>query len=109
MTAENPYTADPLTESQIEAITTTLRDVARNTTKASLTFNQQTLLVQDMAYVHSLHIATGRFLAAIEDIPIPTLVRYAAKPDGRSDDLHAMALVDLDQYRAPDDLRGLDA
>lgn len=107
--SDNEYTAPALTDRQVAAIQASLKDVARLTAKTSLSLNSQALLVQDMAYIHGLHTATTAFLSVVEDIPIPTMVRYAAKPDERSDDLHAMVLVDLDQYRAPTDLSGLEA
>lgn len=100
--------APALTPDQIDQFQALLKDVARLTTKASLTLNQQTLLVQDVAYIRALGLACQQVVDLAEGVGnTQTLIRYAARPDEAADDLYAQRLVDLAQFRAPTDLRGL--
>lgn len=106
-TPQEPYEAPPLEIFQQVTVQSRLAAVGKANSRTHLALCTQTLLIQHIANIRALRTACDQALEAVERVPTETLVRYAVRPDPEA--LEALPqLVDLTQFRAPTDLRGLE-
>lgn len=96
--------AEPLTDEQAVLLQTSLGSILRVSNRMMFAMLDQTLLVQTLANAKALHAATSRMSEVIDSISVETQCRYITRPEGES-----IKIVDLNSFRAPTDLRGLEA
>ena len=106
---EEAFVADPLTEEQLLAIKTRLAALQEWISRAAAADWSTTLLIQTVANARALRSECDRFIRVVEHIPTETMVRYAVQPAAESMELGTPPrIVDLNDFRAPTDLRGLE-
>lgn len=99
-----PFEAPPLIPEQAHRIQVHLSAVERNALRVMTTLGSQHLLIQHVANVRALRTACHLLLTEVEPLDHTTLIRYVVR-DGPS---CGFEVVDLNSFRAPTDLRGLE-
>lgn len=103
---EQPYEAPALHLIQEGEIADALTQVRRDLERAHAGLNIQVLLVQTVANLRAVKSTVDRLLEETDEVSIETLVRYINRPDPAGSG--RVQLVDLNDFRAPTDLRGLE-
>lgn len=101
------FTAPAMDHVTQRHLTGVLGDAQRNVNRAQIGLSAQQLLVQTVANLRAAREAIDHALDVVAEIPVPTLVRYAVRPDPNLP-TGPPQIIDLDSFRAPTDLRGIE-